>query len=516
MSKTVRKTLYIFLGIVLLFFIVLISTNIILKNKVENFTKERLPENISATFKDVSLHLLNGTLTYSDVAVTLKNKSNDTAHTYLTADKVIVADLSYWDYLFDNEIHIEDVKLKSPTIRYFKDRLVTTKDSASQKPFMSLKKPLLVDELSINNATVTFFDTSEKDTLLHARNLTVEVDDILVNKTTLNRRLPLEYSNYEANTDSIFLKMSPYENLTVGDVIVKDKKATVSNLHLFTKYSKAEHASMLKKERDHFNVLLDSLEINNIDFGFNNRKFFAQSDFVKFTEIQATIYRNKLVADDPTIKPLYSKMLRDLPIDLTIDSVAITKSTITYQEKVKQEQPAGSVYFDSFNARLSNVSNTYKQGTNTTITVDARFMKSAPIQVDWSFDVNNTQDKFTFKAELTNLPAKQMNPFTKPNLLVAMEGEVNKNYFSIYGNSSQSKIDMQINYDEFKVEILNEKRNKKSGILSGIVNIFVNKDSDSSEDDFKKGSATVTPDRTKSFFNYLWLNIAAALKDCLL
>ncbi len=516
MSKKLRNTIFTVVGIALLLLTILIASNIIIKNKIARFTKEQLPKNITATFKDVSLHLLNGTLTYSDVSVQLQNKSNDSTHTYLSAEKVIVENVSYWDYITKKEIHIEDIKIKSPHIKYYQNKLVRTNDTAKRKSFITLNKPLLVDELSIDNARVTFYDKSNTDTLLYVQNITVEVDDIFADNNTLKKRLPVTFGDYDAKADSIFLKVSQFENLTVGDFKLKDKKAVIKKLHLATKLSKAEHARSLKKERDHFDVSLNEIEVNGIDFGFNSRKFFAKSSFIKLTEANATIYRNKLVANDPTTKPLYSKMLRELPIDLTIDSVSVTKSGITYQEKVKQDQPPGTIYFDNFNASLYHVSNTYSEGTNTSINVTSQFMKTAPLSVDWTFDVNNLQDKFTFKADLGALAADEMNTFTKPNLRVALEGEAEKTYFSIYGNSSQSNIDMRIDYKNLKVNLLKDGGGDEKKLLSGILNIFVKKDSGENEDKFNEGSATVTPDRTKSFFNYVWMNISAGLKDCLL
>ncbi len=516
MSKKLRVTIYVLLGSVLTFFIILIASNIIIKNKIARFTKEQLPKNITATFEDVSLHLLNGTLTYSDISVQLKNKSNDTIHTYLTAEKVIVEDVSYWAYLTKKEISIEDVKLKSPNIRYFKNKLVTSKDTTKRKALLELNKPLLVEELSIDNATVVFFDKNESDTLLYVKNITVEIDDIFVDNSTLKNRLPVNFSDYQAEADSIFLKVSRFENLTVGDFKLKDKKAVIKRAHLATRLSKSAHAERLKKEKDHFNVTLNEVAVDNIDFGFNNRKFFAKSSLITLAEIDAVIYRNKLVADDPTTKPLYSKMLRELPIDLTVDSVAITNSSITYEEKVKQDQPAGTIYFDTFNASITNLSNTYAEGTKTNVAVTSRFMKTAPLKADWNFDVNSPEDTFVFKADLGALPADEMNVFTKPNLLVELKGEAEKTYLSIYGSKTQSKIDMRIDFTDFKVNLLRDNGKKESKILSGLLNIFVKNNSSSSEESFTEGSATVTPDRTKSFFNYLWLNVSAALKDCLL
>jgi hypothetical protein len=516
MSKKLKSTIFIILGIALLFFGVLIASNIIIKNKIARFTKNQLPKNIIATFDDVSLHILNGTLTYKNVSVQLQNKSNDTIHTYLSADMVIVEGLSYWDYLTKEEIHSKGIKIKSPNIQYYKNKLITSKDTTRRTSLLTLNKPLLVDKLSIENAAVTFYDKSDKDTLLYVKDLTVNVANINVDNNTLKNRLPLNFGGYDAQADSIFLKVSPFENLTVGELVLKDKKAIVKRAYLATKFSRSEYTKLLQKERDHLQLSLEEFEINNSDFGFKNRKFFAKSSLITLNGIDAVIYRNKLLADDPTIKPLYSKMLRELPIDLTIDSVSITKGTITYQEKVKENQPPGTIYFDRFTAAINNVSNTYSGETNTSIAINTRFMKSAPLQADWSFDVNNPKDVFVFKANLGLLQADKMNTFTKPNLLVELEGEIEKTYFSIHGNSTQSNIDIRIDYKKFKINLLKKNDKQKNKLLSGILNIFIKKDSGDNENQFNEGSATVSRDRSKSFFNYVWVNVSAGLRECLL
>lgn len=515
MYRVLRSIVLIILGVAVLLLGGLIASNVILKNKIARFTKEQLPKNISATFKDVSLHILSGTLTYSDVSVTLQNKSNDTTHTYLLAEKVIVEDVSYWEYLINTKIHIKDVKIKSPIITYYKNRLVTSKDSTKRSVFLTLNKPLLVDELSIENAAVTFFDKNDNDTLLYIKNSTVEVDAIFVDNTTLKNRLPVNFGAYDAKADSIFLKVSRFENLTVGQFNLKDKKAVITDIRLATKFSRVEHARLLKQELDYFDVSLKKFEINTIDFGFNDRKFFATSSLLAITELDATMYRNKLIADNPTKKSLYSKLLRELPIDLTIDSVRVTNSNITYEEKMQLNQPPGTIYFDNLEATMKNVSNTYPKGTETTILATTRFMKAAPLKVAWSFDVNSPQDSFVFKADLGVLPADKMNVFTKPNLLIALEGETEKTYFSIYGTNAQSKIDMRIDYKNFKINLLKKNGKQKDRLLSGILNIFVKKNSATKEHVFSEGSAIVTPNQTKSFFNYVWVNVAAGLRDCL-
>lgn len=142
-------------------------------------------------------------------------------------------------------------------------------------------------------------------------------------------------------------------------------------------------------------------------------------------------------------------------------------------------------------------------------------MDKTPLSAQWSFDVQNINDEFLFKAEIGSLEAEKMNQFTEPNLKVRLEGQVNRTYFTIDGNNSTSKTDMKINYSDFKVSLLQKGSEKKNKFLSAIVNIFISKDSEKNDGQYCDASADATRDKTKSIFNFLWINVKNALQKCL-
>ncbi|WP_157632560.1 AsmA family protein [Cochleicola gelatinilyticus] len=514
MNKNLRLFLLIFIGILIISIGIWIASNIILKNKAENFLATRIPPNISATYSDLTLNIFQGTLTFNEVSVVLKNKIDDKVHTQVAVDKFIIEDISYMDYVFQKEIHIEDIKLKSPIIKYYSHMLSPSKDSVRKSP-ITLYKPVLIDELSIDNATLHIYDGTKDSISLYGKNITVEIDDILVNRETLQKRLPITFSDYEAEGDSIFLKAGPYENLSSGDFFIKKGKGEFNSLSLQTKYSKTRLSQLISKERDHFNLIIPKITLDGINFGFKNRVLFAGSTSMTIEQPNLKIFRDKTVADDLTRKPLYSEMLRTLPFQLTMEKIAIKNAAIAYTEKVKDDNSGGTINFDNLYANIQNASNTYPKGTRTTLDIKSNFMENTSIAVDWDFDVNNTADTFIFKADIGKLSAEKLNKFTVPNLKVMMEGEVEKTYFTISGDHTRSHVDMKMRYDDFKVSVLNKEGNKKNKFLSAIVNIFIKKESDENSEDFREGSATVSRDKTKSIFNYFWLNTRDGLKSIL-
>ncbi|MEH6765922.1 MAG: hypothetical protein V7655_15570 [Aequorivita antarctica] len=501
------------LGVV--FIIGSVSINNILKSKLEKFIQERLPENMARAYDDITVEFFGGSLVVTNASLIIKNKEDGVKHTFINVEKLKISDISYWDYLFNNEIHVEAISLENPKIVYYEDRLKASKDTV-RKAVASIYKPIIVDRVQIKNTKLAIYEKGGDSLKVYSIGLTVEVAGVKVDNGTVVRKIPFEYKDFKAKSDTVFVKVSPYENLTVEDFSIENRNAIFKNLQLKTKYSKNELSRIITKERDHYDLSLKSLSIEEFDFGFNHNRFFAKSKQVTLAAPSLKIFRDKLVADDPKTKSLYSQMLRDLPFELTVDSLNISDAKIIYEEREKQENMGGSINFKNMDVAISNVSNTYKSPKNTNLKITADFMDKTPLWADWTFDVQNPHDQFLFKAEVGQLAADKMNSFTEPNLKIRLEGQTNKVYFTIDGNSETSKTDLKINYSDFKVIVLRKDGERKNKLLSEIANIFVSKNTKKQNQYYREGSAQANRDKTKSVFNFLWISLKNALVKTML
>ncbi len=497
-----------------LFAIATVSVNIFLKNKLETFVNDRLPENMVRSYDEISVESFGGSLSISNASLIIKNKKDNVAHTFINVEKLKISHISYWDYIFNDEIHVETISLENPTMAYYKDRVIKSEDSA-RKGIIDIYKPILVEKIKLNNSKFAIYEKGKDSTKLYTKGLSVEMGGIEINDKTIRRKIPATFKNYSAESDTVFVKVSAYENLIVKDFSIENRKAVLKDVQLKTKYSKKELSRLISKEKDHYDLSMQSLTVDDIDFGFNANGFFAKSKKVTLATPSLEIYRDKLVADDTKVKPLYSKMLRDLPFELTVDSLKVTNAKIKYEERVKIENMGGSINFKNLDAAISNVSNTYKSPKKTELKINATFMDSTPISADWSFDVNNKNDAFLFQATVGPLIADKMNSFTEPNLKVRLEGKTNRTYFTIDGNNESSTTDMKISYSDFKVTILQKESGKKNTVLSAIANIFISKNSEKEGENFKEGTAQATRDKSKSIFNFLWISLKNALTNIL-
>ena len=105
-----------------------------------------------------------------------------------------------------------------------------------------------------------------------------------------------------------------------------------------------------------------------------------------------------------------------------------------------------------------------------------------------------------------------MNSFLRPTMNVEVEGIIKDLQYDFRGNGYNASGNMKLEYEDFKLIVLQSDGTEKNNFLSGIANIFINNDGSSETLDHKE--LLVERDRTKSFWNYLWLCIReGALKS---
>ncbi|MHA7944671.1 hypothetical protein ACJOV8_016460 [Formosa sp. 3Alg 14/1] len=516
MTNKIKKPLTIVLLVICALCVVcLFFANTFVENKLKE-TLKTLPESVSFKYSDLHVNVFQGMLFVENPELELIEGVNKGVDLNIKLEDFKLKDVSYWEYVVNNTIHLDSIILLNAQISYVRSKqknkdTTNSKESSKSGGLQDFNKIVKIDRFDLNHATVTLFKASKDSVFLKSDNVNIAFNDIHFDATTAQESIPFNYSNYHVLTDSLRFDVGEFETLSLHELELTKSHWVVRNLKLKTKYSKQELNKVIKKERDHFNIKMDSLYIEQPDFGFKNDKFYFKTDTITIQKPNMKIYRNKLIADDLSIKPLYSKMLRDLKINLTLPILVLKDGYIEYQEKVKEGIHAGSISFANFNATIKNVSNTYVSPTKTELDIHTHFFDTAPLHAVWTFDVNNEKDEFNFKTEIGLLPVSQLNKFTEHNLNVKLEGQFDKVYANINGNVDRSHVDFSVKYENMKLDILN-KKHKKNKFLSSVANLFLRNDSDKNEDGFITKSGQVERDKTKSVFNFFWLNVKEGLK----
>lgn len=513
--KQKHKKIGIIIIIVLAVFVISIFVaNQILERKITT-ALDNLPETVKIEYSEIDINLWTGNLEISKPIVTITGETTSKTILNATLKTIEINDIGYWDYLFNDKISVETFSINHLVAKYKHNPVVKNDDYKSG--FLDKVKQLInVENIKINNADILVTNYDTDSTLLSVPKLNFELHDFQLNPKASKTDQKVNYKNFKLTAQNLKWATNEFENIFADSILVTNDNAKFTNFKFKTKYDRAEYSTILKTERDHFDIIINEFSLSDLDFGFNAEdKFYFKSKKVLLYSPKTEIYRDKLVADDLTYKPLYGTQLRNLNFELGIDSLEIIEGELYYLEKVKRGNSAGRLDFTAMNATVANLGNIY--GTEaTTINVQTTFMEKSPLKVDWNFKVSDSTDQFLFKADLGFIAAARMDQFTQPNLNVDFNGELMDTYFTISGNPKFSRIDLKMKYDDFEVLILRKDSSKKNKFLSTIANMFVSKNSKDNSDPYRYGQAeSVERDVTKSVFNFVWINVRDGLRSAM-
>mgnify|MGYP003665971558 CR=1 FL=1 len=504
------------ISVLAVLFAAILILNFSLKNKLKKMFDD-LPKTVKIAYKDISVNVLSGHVGLTEPVVSVYGKTTNRINAKVALKSLDLNGFGYFDYFFNDKIGLDAIMINQPKITYFHNDAV--KSNSYLDAFGSgLKQAVEIESIQIKDGNIEIYKVSKDSLMLKSEAIDFNISMLEIDQAKNSN--PIVYKDFSLICDNLFYMMNDYENLFLEHADFNSKDSKVSGLSIKTKYSTDELSQRISKERDYFNLKIDSVVIKDQDFGFKQDSlFYFKSQRIDFYQPDFKIYRDKLVEDDLSIKPLYSKSLRNLGFSIDLSNVFLKNASIVYTEKVKNDTEGGQLLFSKLNAEIKNLSNHYKNGENlVSIGVDAIFMENTPINVQWDFDVSHLDDAFVFKADMDALKADAMNQFMEPNLNVRLEGEIDKTYFTISGGNHIANIDLKLKYDDFDVIILKQDGKEKNKLLSSLVNLFVSKDSKkkSDSDRFRYGTKEgVERDQTKSVFNYLWLNIKAGLLNAM-
>lgn len=486
------------------------------KNQIENLLSKKLPSQISLNYSDLDINILMGNVSLYNSTLHMRGIDLVQNHTLLELKSLHLKGVGYWDLMFNETISINHIQLENPKIKHYPYIRKASKES--KKPEIKKEedgfKFLKFDELTITEGSIHVMKQGRDSVKTSVLSYNLKISD---SKIDLNqdRKTPIIYNSYKFEAENILLVNNAFETIGINRLRTSETDWLIEDLKITPKYSKKALSLHLNKERDHITLHIPKLKLKNLNFDLFGERFGVTVEKLNIHEPNFEIYRDKLVTDDLTIKSLYSKSLRELNFDLAINETEINNGYISYAELVAADTHAGKLFFDSINAKINDITNK-KDAEKTKITVQSKLMGEAPLELNWNFDVNDASDAFDVSGSIQNLSADGLNSFFKPNLNAIAEGSLQQLYFTFYGNSISSQGEMKMKYDDFKFSILRKDKSKVNKVLTAIGNLFISKDSESNSEKFRFGGITAERDNTKSFFNYLWINVKSGLVSTLI
>ncbi len=501
MSK--KTTLRLVIYMVVLFLIYWVIYFIVLF-QVKKAFQDINEKDTQFVYQDLSVSLLQRSVIITGIDFSKGKKIN------INAQSVELLGIDPIEFIKDHKINVSSLVLDTPEI-VINPNVSASKNKNTTKETNALD--LYISESIIKNGS---FKIIHKDSTLivsEGRHIEGLISEFILNKETEANTIPFDASDFEFTVDSLVLPVDPYHKLSAHTALLSRDVFEIRRLHVLPLLSKDKFHQSITTERDYMNLKGKLLKVKAplLSNRHNNTHF--SSGMITLDQFYFDIYRDKRIADDTTIKPLYSSMLRELDTKITIDSIAISNSTIVYTEHPDSDADAGVLEFHNITLHSGVLSNV-ATAKPVRIKIDASFMNQAPMQVEWRFDVADSSDAFNINGSFKNIQASSLNSFLTPVMQVKSMGALDRLYFNFDGNRKDATGAMHLSFNRFDISIYDQETKKIKSFLSTIANMIIGGQEDNGMQ--KKEGISVERDPTKSFWNYFWLCIRNGLFDIII
>ena len=371
--------------------------------------------------------------------------------------------------------------------------------------------PIVVRKISVKNSNITY---ESKNQPLTFNDLNATVNQLELVENTAKNGMAVKVKDYALSTRNFVYKTKFYK-MNVAALALNKNKIDVNQFTMTPLVSRAQFIRMIPVESDLYDIKVNSISAQGNWDLFSENKFINASN-VTVNSANANIFRSKIPADDPKIKPLYSRMLRSIKVPMYVSNLNLKNSILEYEEDTPKSSGPGKLTFSNFNMNVKNLNSAKMKGkpTNVQIKIDCMFMKSSPLSVNWGFNTADLGDHFTIAGNLDNIPATALNSFVVPYLSVSATGTIQQMLFNFKGNPKGIGGTFNIKHKDLKISILDKNSKEKKGVLSAVANIFIKTDSGKFPESVVVEG--VERDPTKSFFNMFWKGVEDGLKKTLI
>lgn len=446
---------------------------------------------------------------------------------FISVEKVRIEGFSLLSYLFRKKLSFESVSLMRPHIVVRQaSRLLQDSSRGKENGFR-----LAIDAVHLYGAHVEYTDSAACKPLtdfkstLHALALAVDAQAGKPPKFSL-QAIQLDSTTVELPDEFYTLRVKALAaDLKKGTLRLDTLKVTPHHPKLAFGRKKGFETDRLEGVVPFLN--LSGLKLRYVDTFAIEAKSAGVQTFMK-------IFRDKRLPDKKRVTVLPLQLLRKLPFGLSIDSLRIIKSYVSYEEFQVEAGVPITVFFDDITATILHLNNdrSMVQG-ETILKAKAAFMGKGSVElvtvVPWQAEKN-----CTVEGNLKNFNLENINPLLEPLANMKVESGIMKRlHFKYAYNSTRADGEVALNYENLKLisykddEKLEKdkkrKRNrnkdpedlKKDNLKSFIINAFViRKNMDESVPEEKRtGTILFYRDTSKSLLNYWWKSVYSGIKS---
>jgi hypothetical protein len=513
--------------VILLLFVIDRVLDAVIRVRLEQVIEKAAGPGYSVDVDRVRANLFQGTIQVERIVLWYDSTMADSVLTNerkgllnIRAEKILVQDLSYLRLLFQGNLHVGRIEVRSPEIhrRFIPGNWVgdTTNSSAN-----SSNLPLIdVDTVVIQGAHGSNSDITDSRPSSSITELDIRLGGVLIYATDDGPLQP-RVRSAAINARQINLALPPLYDLHIDDIALYHPadEAHIQGLRLVPRENEQNYHKLVELEVDLFRLNVDTIGMRGLDVAM----FLAENDLhvqqVRLAGVDMQVYRDKTMPDAPWVhKPLPTVALRKLGWSIRADTVLLRNGRVGYHERDTLDADFGKVVFADLNVDLYGVDNSdafADEGGTLKVSASARIYETSTIKLELSAPWAADNGRFAVSAYLNSIPFTVFNQMTDSLLQVeASAGRILTMTMHMHGNDLTGKGTVDLEYEDLRITI----RPRGSGglkdkLLNAAANTVIRSNNLRSKGNYRQGEFVIERRRDRAIFNFLWNGLKSGAID---
>ncbi|HET6244645.1 MAG: hypothetical protein H0V01_09085 [Bacteroidetes bacterium] len=542
MVKKNNRGLVLFLKISVLifgFFLLLVfAINPTLEKMLAKQIELKLLGNFNYTYESLEVDLWTGSVAFKEIKWSFP-KDSTAVEQEGSIEKISINGIALRILLGDTDIKIDKILFDNPEMLLRISDNAPLKDSVEQKDkyikfsfyslFQGKINSLRIRSISIKNGNATWISLADNKVRRTIKNAQLQVDDIELDAEIAeanNGWFSLSNVHLDCAGGELFLPDSLHK-IKTGKIHLdyKGSAITIDSIVLVPLYAKSEMSRAYKFEIDWIDLLAERVDISAIDLHTLMVEGKVRIANVLVEGLSLNAFRDKTLDQGPkNYLPLPQVSLKNLGVNIKIDSVNIKNATIIYEERNEKTKKSGTVSFTKLNAQIYHITNdsiSCIQTPTAKMRVNTKLMGKIDLNVDFGFVLNNDKGDHWLKGSIKDFDLKMFNPVCEPLSSVSIRsGKVEKINFDVRLNDHVADGKMTFLYSDLKIDMLDEnysKSSRKIKTISFLANTFlVKKSNPSGKKEPRIGIIHFERLKEKSIFHFWSKSLLTGVKSTLI
>jgi len=422
----------------------------------------------------------------------------------------------------NDQFFFESITVDKPTFQLFNN----TKDSLKFNPFKvnlyphfeSFADIFSSKSLNVNDADISVFKNGQKK-------LQEKVSVNLAQVRIENK--PPKGFMHSADFSFRIPNLKRHEKLyqyTIGETSYSsgNNRITAKDIRIVPNFSKDNHQKQVGFQSDYFSGKIDSVCISQP----NIRRWFEKEELagkcLSINGLNLDIFRDKQLPFDETRRPkMLQDMIKSMKFPITVDSLVLANSQISYTEKTALGDLEGKIRFTNIYTRLMPFTNMKAStGAIPDFNLDgtATIQDSCQLKVSMNYLMNHPENLFKAKGSLSQFNMRILNPVLEPLALVSIRsGRVNRFDFNFSADRTNSTGQLFFGYDDLKISVLEMKdgNTKETRFASFLANSLMLRAKNPRGKELLPDEIAFHRDQKRSVLNYWWKSIFSGIRNTL-